>query len=286
MNQDNNSFAYLELDTETETYHAQFRQYGPAQGSWMSPDSYSGSYDMNNPQSFNRYSYVLNNPLTFTDRLGLDYGYDRGSNCVGVVGTPDNPCGEAGICGFDGPSGPSGPTTFPLPPLPTTPPDRAPSSVTPWYKNPCIQSAFAKGAASSAIDSVGLLPEGGAVAGAFSLWHGAAGVSNGIKILARVQFRGCNHRHCQRRVRCFGGWCCFACRCPARHRLRINWGWSCKGRADSRPSSFRSLGSGRFVWHISGGGRMPSLKVFTEEDGRCACRGGACLASYWAVFLC
>jgi hypothetical protein len=33
-----------------------------------------------------------------------------------------------------------------------------------------------------------LLLEGGAVAGAFSLWHGAAGVSNGIKILQRAKF--------------------------------------------------------------------------------------------------
>jgi hypothetical protein len=48
----------------------------------MSPDPYSGSYDMNNPQSFNRYSYVLNNPLSFTDRSGLN-------------GDPDpDPCGE------------------------------------------------------------------------------------------------------------------------------------------------------------------------------------------------
>jgi hypothetical protein len=61
----------------------------------------------------------------------------------------------------------------------------APNNGTPWYKNPCVQSAFAKDAASTAIDAVGLLPEGGAVAGAFSLWHGAAGVSNGIKILQR-----------------------------------------------------------------------------------------------------
>jgi RHS repeat-associated protein len=74
VNQDNNSFTSLELDPETETYHAQFRQYGPGAGSRMSPDPYSGSYDMNNPQSFNRYSYVLNNPLTFTDPSGLDGG--------------------------------------------------------------------------------------------------------------------------------------------------------------------------------------------------------------------
>ena len=64
----------------------------------------------------------------------------------------------------------------------------APNNGTPGYKNPCIQSALAKGAASTTIDAVGLLPEGGAVAGAFSLWHGAAGVSNGINILSRVQF--------------------------------------------------------------------------------------------------
>ena len=64
----------------------------------------------------------------------------------------------------------------------------APNNWTLWYKNPCIQSALAKGAASSAIDAVGLLPEDGAVAGAFSLWHGAAGVSNGIKILQRAKF--------------------------------------------------------------------------------------------------
>ena len=64
----------------------------------------------------------------------------------------------------------------------------APNNGTPWYKNPCVQSALAKGAASTAIDAVGLIPEGGAVAGAFSLWHGAAGVSNGINILQRVKF--------------------------------------------------------------------------------------------------
>jgi hypothetical protein len=64
----------------------------------------------------------------------------------------------------------------------------APSNATPWYKNPCITSALAKGAGSTAIDAIGLLPEGGVVASAFSLWHGAAAVSNGGKILERVQF--------------------------------------------------------------------------------------------------
>ena len=41
-------------------------------GRWMSPDPYDGSMDLGNPQSLNRYNYVLNNPLRFTDPTGLD----------------------------------------------------------------------------------------------------------------------------------------------------------------------------------------------------------------------
>lgn len=63
-NQDNNHFAGLESDTESFTDHAQFRQYAELQGNWMSPDPYDGSYDITNPQSFNRYSYVLNKPIS------------------------------------------------------------------------------------------------------------------------------------------------------------------------------------------------------------------------------
>ena len=65
------NFAGLDYDFESGTDHAQFRQYSSAQGRWMSPDPYDGSYDASNPQSFNRYSYVLNNPLRFKDPSGL-----------------------------------------------------------------------------------------------------------------------------------------------------------------------------------------------------------------------
>ncbi len=33
----------------------------------MSPYPYDGSYDSGNPQSLDRYAYVGNNPLAFTD---------------------------------------------------------------------------------------------------------------------------------------------------------------------------------------------------------------------------
>ena len=82
---DNDAYHYASLDHDYEsgTDHAQFRQYSNAQGRWLSPDPYSGSYDASNPQSMNRYVYVLNNPLTFIDTTGLELVCnDDGTECV------------------------------------------------------------------------------------------------------------------------------------------------------------------------------------------------------------
>jgi RHS repeat-associated protein len=68
---DANHYATLDHDTETNTDYAQFRQYSSAQGRWFSPDPYSGSYDVSNPQSMNRYAYVANNPVSYVDPQGL-----------------------------------------------------------------------------------------------------------------------------------------------------------------------------------------------------------------------
>jgi RHS repeat-associated protein len=68
---DANHYGTLDHDAETATDHAQFRQYSEAQGRWLSPDPYSGSYDASNPQSFNRYVYAGNNPLAAVDPSGL-----------------------------------------------------------------------------------------------------------------------------------------------------------------------------------------------------------------------
>lgn len=81
-------FAGLERDGESGLDHATFRDYSSTQGRWMSPDPYLGSYDFSNPQSFNRYSYVGNMPLSAVDPLGLD-----SSDTVAS-------CGAAGGLGF------------------------------------------------------------------------------------------------------------------------------------------------------------------------------------------
>ena len=65
-------FAMNDYDGDSNTFHAQFRNYNLSMGRWLSPDPYDGSYDLTNPQSFNRYAYVLNNPLSFKDPSGLD----------------------------------------------------------------------------------------------------------------------------------------------------------------------------------------------------------------------
>src|SRR5581483_3173721 len=53
-----------------------FRRYSPSQGRWISPDPAGiSAANLANPQSWNRYAYVLNNPLSNVDPSGLDCVY-------------------------------------------------------------------------------------------------------------------------------------------------------------------------------------------------------------------
>jgi RHS repeat-associated protein len=55
------------------------RQYSGNYGRWLSPDPLGG--DVTNPQTWNRYAYVANNPTNFIDPLGLD-SWDPGSQTL------------------------------------------------------------------------------------------------------------------------------------------------------------------------------------------------------------
>lgn len=72
-------------DNESGLEFAQARYYNTGHGRFTSVDPLTASAAIKNPQSFNRYSYVLNSPYEFTDPLGLmagGCGADR-SSCDG-----------------------------------------------------------------------------------------------------------------------------------------------------------------------------------------------------------
>src|SRR6266481_3553915 len=55
-------------DTVAGTYDTQNRELNPSQGRWISPDLAGlSAVDPSNPQTWNRYAYVLNNPLNAVD---------------------------------------------------------------------------------------------------------------------------------------------------------------------------------------------------------------------------
>jgi RHS repeat-associated protein len=53
-------------------FHTPFRQLSQTQGRWMTPDPAGlAAVDITNPQTWNRYAYVANNPTSFVDLSGL-----------------------------------------------------------------------------------------------------------------------------------------------------------------------------------------------------------------------
>jgi len=73
-------FTGYEYDSDTQYNYAIARFEAGRWGQFLTPNPYLGSGNIGNPQSLNRYSYVLNDPLKFIDPLGLDN--DCGGPCT------------------------------------------------------------------------------------------------------------------------------------------------------------------------------------------------------------
>jgi RHS repeat-associated protein len=93
-------FTGKQRDPESGLDNFDFRYYGSSLGRFSSPDPVGGY--ISNPQSLNRYSYVMNNPLSLVDPFGLqgtcatmfsDKGEFLASTCPPDLGTgiPDSP---------------------------------------------------------------------------------------------------------------------------------------------------------------------------------------------------
>jgi RHS repeat-associated protein len=67
----NDKFATYKRDEETNLDFAQARMFEDNYGRFTSPDPTMLSVNGNNPQSWNRYIYVMNSPLSYSDPLGL-----------------------------------------------------------------------------------------------------------------------------------------------------------------------------------------------------------------------
>ena len=73
-------FTGYERDTESELDFAEARYYNPAHGRFTAVDPLMASASTGNPQTWNRYIYVGNNPLNITDPTGLSWYYNSAQN--------------------------------------------------------------------------------------------------------------------------------------------------------------------------------------------------------------
>ncbi len=98
---------------------AMFRRYNRWWSRFDQPDPYGGSYNMTNPQSFNRYAYAHNDPVNSVDPTGLDVEVEwQEFNCetrqefgIGILDMafgPQGPCQGSGGGGDSGGGGGGG----------------------------------------------------------------------------------------------------------------------------------------------------------------------------------
>jgi RHS repeat-associated protein len=145
--QDTWSFATYWQDSVSGLDYANNRYYSNAYGRFTTPDPSAASRNPSSPQSWNRYPYVLGDPVNANDPMGLDIFYECppdecgggggmpgggnfqdsdgycdpsqgpgfcGNPCVGVDGTP----APGPFCQIGGPQPTQAPTPQPAPPPP------------------------------------------------------------------------------------------------------------------------------------------------------------------------
>jgi RHS repeat-associated protein len=96
----NQKYALTETDEATGLDHTVWRKLEPNAGRWTSPDPYNGSSSTSNPQSFNKYVYVDNQPTNFVDPSGLN----KGDDCTITLDDGTQVKGKkdaAGVCQYD-----------------------------------------------------------------------------------------------------------------------------------------------------------------------------------------
>ncbi len=186
------TFAGMERDTENKHYFDHARTQDFNIGRFVSADRAWGGQGA--PQSWNRYSYVMNNPTSLTDPWGFDASFScqKDENDRDIPGT----CTQTEDINVGGDSEPAEPVT----PQPSTPiiypiwpstPSSLPGgsnsfgrsvmtlfskSLASHSQNACVTGALVAGAVSIGIDSIGLIPEAGGLARAIGHQAGYAGV--------------------------------------------------------------------------------------------------------------
>jgi RHS repeat-associated protein len=88
INDTDKSFDGYEKDSQTGLCYARHRYYAPAIGRFITADPYSGSAHPSKPDSWNRYAFVLNDPINKTDPSGLAPG--KQNACAGSSYTGAN----------------------------------------------------------------------------------------------------------------------------------------------------------------------------------------------------
>ena len=91
----NRNFTGQTEDTTPGLYDFLFRQQSQSQGRWLVPDPAGlAAVDITNPQTWNRYAYVGNNPLRYIDNMGLELE----ETCIGGY----SQCEGGGSGGYGG----------------------------------------------------------------------------------------------------------------------------------------------------------------------------------------